>query len=898
MDYLDLDLHIGPQSKRAFPVSADSPGIGGARGSMRRLNLVTELLALQVALLESDASQPARRGKPSRVEEPARELGRKLFSALFTGEVKAAYDAALVRASDRDGLRVRLCIDDPKLMTIPWEFLFDPAQEEYLCLRRDVALIRYLPVLQPPPSFRVALPLKVLALVANPSDEHLAKLDLQSEVDRVKAAFEPCVRAGLVTLEFARGQTVDDLEVAMRTEPNVFHFVGHGDFDTMQGEGGIFLTAENGQAVRLEAQRLARILSGRKQLRLVVLNACEGARGNTEGVFSSTAATLVRRGIPAVLAMQYKINDLAASRFAQQFYEHLAAGDPVDKAVTEARIAMDFGARTIEWGSPVLYMQSQDGVLFELSGPLDAGVRSPPLAVVDIAGPGAAPRVAAAVKERTWVVDPLNRGDIRSIGEAIAAADPGDVIQVRAGYYAESLVIDKPLPIVGDSSGDVTLQADGQSAITFRASNARVANLTIRQAATSGASYAVDIAGGRLVLEGCDISSSGKACVMIRGGAGPRLSANRIHNSRMGGVYIVDNSRGELVDNEICFNALAGVTIKHGSDPRLLRNRIHDNQQTGVLVLDGGLGHLEDNDIAANTFAGVSVKNEANPVVSHNTIRDGLASGVYVHDLGRGTFEDNTIIGNGKSGVTIEAGGNPTLRRNTISGSRQRGLYIHDSGQGTLEDNVISDNQWSGAEIRTGSRPTLRRNRIIDGKSVGVIVARSAGGLLEENHIANNANDGVEIRSDADPTLRANQIGPGNARGVYCHDGAKGTLVANEIFGNRTEGVEVRTGSTPALSQNRIHNNARTGVLIARNGAPVLDDNEMSGNALSGVEIRSDATPTLRRNRIDNNGTVGVWVHEAGASTLEDNELHGNKVSAWDIADGSRPKLKLARNAE
>ena len=40
----------------------------------------------------------------------------------------------------------------------------------------------------------------------------------------------------------------------------------------------------------------------------------------------------------------------------------------VDEAVTEARIAISVAAAsTVEWGSPVLYMQTADGALFQVT---------------------------------------------------------------------------------------------------------------------------------------------------------------------------------------------------------------------------------------------------------------------------------------------------------------------------------------------------------------------------------------------------------------------------------------------------------------------------------------------------------------------------------------------------
>jgi beta-lactam-binding protein with PASTA domain/outer membrane protein assembly factor BamD (BamD/ComL family) len=96
------------------------------------------------------------------------------------------------------------------------------------------------------------------------------------------------------------------------------------------------------------------------------LNSCEGARGSEGDPFSGTAATLVRRGIPAVVAMQYQITDKAAIEFCSAFYESLADGLPVDAAVTEARVAVSMDSM-LEWGTPVLYMRSRDGRLFDIS---------------------------------------------------------------------------------------------------------------------------------------------------------------------------------------------------------------------------------------------------------------------------------------------------------------------------------------------------------------------------------------------------------------------------------------------------------------------------------------------------------------------------------------------------
>ncbi len=146
---------------------------------------------------------------------------------------------------------------------------------------------------------------------------------------------------------------------------HIFYFIGHGRFDCNTDEGLIALADEEGKTQRFRATHLGRLLADHRSQRLVILNSCEGARGSEHDIFSGTASILVQRGIPAVLAMQYEITDRAAIEFSRAFYKALANGLPVDAAVTEARKAVSFAIEnTIEWGTPVLYMRSPDGVLF------------------------------------------------------------------------------------------------------------------------------------------------------------------------------------------------------------------------------------------------------------------------------------------------------------------------------------------------------------------------------------------------------------------------------------------------------------------------------------------------------------------------------------------------------
>jgi formylglycine-generating enzyme required for sulfatase activity len=265
-------------------------------------------------------------------------------------------------------LRLRLRIGPPELAALPWEFLYDPRQAEYVCLMRDTPVVRYQELPQPPQPLAVAAPLRILGMVAGPRD--MPGLDAAREVQRVDQALRDLQSAVLVRLTWLEGQTWRDLQRAMRGGPwHVFHFIGHGGFDRSADEGLVVLADESGGPDRFHATQLARLLADHRALRLVLLNACEGAHGGERDVFSSTASILVRRGVAAVVAMQYAITDRAAIEFSCSFYEALAEGWPVDAAVAEARKAVSLALRnTVEWGTPVLHMRSPEGVIFRGAG--------------------------------------------------------------------------------------------------------------------------------------------------------------------------------------------------------------------------------------------------------------------------------------------------------------------------------------------------------------------------------------------------------------------------------------------------------------------------------------------------------------------------------------------------
>lgn len=326
--------------------------------------LELRLKDLQIALLRSGGS---RRRVLLPEESTVQEFGAALYDSVFTGDVRSLLEASRRKAeSSGHGLRIRLRFDSPQLATLPWEFFYDRGIGDFVALATDTPIVRHLSVPASIDALSIQPPLRILGMIASPAN--LPPIDVRAEQAVVEKSLRKLIEKGVVDLHWVEGQGWRDLRQRMRAEPwHVVHFMGHGAFDTTAREGVVYFADEAGQADAIRAVELNRVLSGNRDLRLVLLNACLGAGGDGKDVFASTAATLIRGGVPAVIAMQFEITDAAATEFARTFYEALVGGLPVDTSVDEARRAISVGIEnSLEWGIPVLYMRSADGRIFDV----------------------------------------------------------------------------------------------------------------------------------------------------------------------------------------------------------------------------------------------------------------------------------------------------------------------------------------------------------------------------------------------------------------------------------------------------------------------------------------------------------------------------------------------------
>lgn len=338
-------------------------------------------------------------------------LGRRLGDLLLPPAARGFYDRSRARLRDGEGLRLRIRFDTWAVADIPWEFAWLPPAGRggdeadaagFLALNPRMSVVRYEPLSEPLETLAPVKEqkLRLVAVLSSPNaDPEWPPLALEAEARGLEKALAERPEIELVE---RRDATLQDLEEAIGGGAHIFHFAGHGRFAATMGErigetvgrGFLVLRDPAGRAAEVAADAVVVNLQGRG-VRLAVLGACEGAKRDAVNPWTGIAPALVRGGLPAVVAMQATLRDESAVAFSARFYRSLAEGEAIDAAVAAGRLAIfnQGGASERDWGTPVLYLRAESGVLFPVASAEEEAAK--PLGRIGWANVGLSTAVAA-----------------------------------------------------------------------------------------------------------------------------------------------------------------------------------------------------------------------------------------------------------------------------------------------------------------------------------------------------------------------------------------------------------------------------------------------------------------------------------------------------------------------
>jgi hypothetical protein len=314
--------------------------------------------------------------------------GQALYNWFFADDTLKKIWARVRGTHNSRRIRLRIDPDAEALHVIPWEALCEPQAGKrpalHLAASSATPFSRYLAVDVPIGTLISRRPIRILVVAPRQVDFEekylvkfpgMATINPQAEFRSLEQALQVSIGLGRVELvplnppcSLARiGQEL------RRGGYHGLHLVCHGLYDRQSDRAALLLADADDRVVRVTDETIATMLgqqlidagnTGGTQLRLVFLASCQSATRSSADAFRGLAPSLVKAGVPAVVAMQAQVGDETACQFATTFYEAVLDHGQVDLAANEAR--QDLMAQLLPGPViPVLFLRMRNGRLFD-----------------------------------------------------------------------------------------------------------------------------------------------------------------------------------------------------------------------------------------------------------------------------------------------------------------------------------------------------------------------------------------------------------------------------------------------------------------------------------------------------------------------------------------------------
>lgn len=332
--------------------------------------------------------------------------------------------------------------------------------------------------------------------------------------------------------------------------------------------------------------------------------------------------------------------------------------------------------------------------------------------------------------------------DFTSIQAAVDAANPGDTIKVSAGFYEESVVVDKELRILGaQDRKDPRPKQASLSKQSIVEAPAGALNVFLLQADTELSGFTIQDAND-------DGDPLGVVGVNMDGNTSGHFVAYNIIQSVTFGIYLnTDGVERTVVQrNLIRHNNQAGAAAGNGiygdqgaSDVMIVENRFTNQGNSGIIL-------IPTFDSETETLIGTYT----NIAITGNLMENGGNAGVILANFSDSIVNFNMVKNHGGSAIYFGGGStNVSVLNNTIKNVAFSGINLTFDYTGvgntnfTIASNVITNAGDAGIQLRGESEfITVRKNRI-EKCGIGIWMRDVDNSSVIDNRLEKGLGDGI-----------------------------------------------------------------------------------------------------------------------------------------------------------
>ncbi len=521
------------------------------------------------------------------------------------------------------------------------------------------------------------------------------------------------------------------------------------------------------------------------------------------------------------------------------------------------------------------------------------------------------PETATVFVDDSFTSAQLDGTHFQTIGNALKNAEGGSVIAIEHGTYAESLLIERPVTLIGRCPAAVKLAGPGTGPgiLLSETSNVSIQGMTV-----SGFSWgAVAHNNSQLTLEQMVFDGNKNTGIHVEEST-MHLSNSVVRGTQpfqeQFGIGIsVEMSEVDISDSEIASNTEVGIVVGDARGHlKMVRSSVHDTRpgRSGIARLihaeRGGRVEIEKCDISNGRGTLVLIRG-GSLKMTDTAVRQSPSQAQFQGNTGGGVA----------SGITINMQSIAAFQRVGVFQIQGVGISV-ESAKATVEDSNVMDSTLPPVGLGLGLQAidgqlAVRRSAFLGNVGVGVHLVSSTNVEINDSlfsdTLSSSQTDGRGLNAEYSDFVMQGSTSENNSGTGFLVAGGRATIsdcvVVNTqpAFGfSGGDGMAFHSGAQVILDSSYIKDSPEVGLAIFESDVKVLHSVIRNGN-LTAFGRYGDGIITVGDSLLEivdtsvHSSKGGGLICSGGSARVHGGSFVGNEV-ALSIQDGSQLAVSAA----
>lgn len=351
---------------------------------------------------------------------------------------------------------------------------------------------------------------------------------------------------------------------------------------------------------------------------------------------------------------------------------------------------------------------------------------------------------------------------VKTIQEGVNNATAGDTVYVYTGTYAERVVVNKQVSLIGENRDTVIVNGGGTGNVFYITTP--VNGVSISGFSITYGTY---------------------------------------------GVYSYQSSNNHIMDCKIYSNQDRGIHFRKTSLSSISNCSVYNNKNYGIIIRDLSYNNSVDSCVLANNKNGVFIATSFNDVSNCALTNHSIGVAISLYPAIKNCSIVNCDVNTG--GIHLDTASNCSVINSTSYNHRLNGIYVNTGKYNTIQNCTAYNNTLRGLYIYRTTRSKVINCTAWDNKDQGIYLYEATYNTVENCESYGNTLNGIYLQPNSNYNNITNCDSYNNMNhGLHLLSSSNNNIMNFNVYNNLLYGIYFVSSGNNKLRNTMVYDNAFT----------------------------------------------------------------------------------------